>query len=79
MKYEKLSEELRVQRFRKSLSQENMAEFLGVSVPTYRSYEKNPEQLNLSQAIAISDKLDWNLLKFFLEDILQNAIIKENK
>lgn len=53
MSYEKLSEELRVQRFRKNLTQENMDEFLGVSVPTYRSYEKNPEQLNLSQAIAI--------------------------
>lgn len=69
----KLSEELKVQRFRKNKSQEECANLLGISIPTYRELEYNPNKLNLEQALKLGDFLDWNIFDFFLNIILQNA------
>lgn len=74
----KLSEELKVQRFRKGKSQEECANILGISIPTYRELEYNPNKINLEQAFLLSDFLDWNLFEFFLTNILQNAIKEDN-
>lgn len=73
----KLSEELKIQRFRKKKSQEDCANVLGISIPTYRELEYNPNKMNLEQAFKISEYLDWNLFEFFLKYILQNAINQE--
>lgn len=70
----KLSDEIVNQRFRKRINQEDMAKFLNISVPTYRSLEKDPSKLSVDQILIISKKLEWNLLEFFLSDVLQNAI-----
>lgn len=72
----KLSDEIVNQRFRKRINQEDMANDLGISVPTYRILEKDPGKLDIDQIMIISKKLDWNLTEFFLNDILQNAIPK---
>lgn len=70
----KLSEELKVQRFRKSKSQEECANLLGISIPTFRELEYNPNKMSLEQAFLLSEFLDWNIFDFFLNNILQNAI-----
>lgn len=69
-----LSEELKVQRFRKNKTQEECANLLGISIPTYRELEYNPNKLELDQALKLSEFLDWNIFEFFLNNILQNAI-----
>lgn len=69
-----LSEAIKLERFKKKKSQEDCANVLGISIPTYRDYEYNPNKLNLDQALILSDFLDWNLIEFFLTSILQNAI-----
>ncbi len=71
-----LSEAIRLERFKKKKSQEDCANVLGISIPTYRDYEYNPNKLNLDQALILSDFLGWNLIEFFLTSILQNAIEK---
>lgn len=68
-----LSEEIKLERFKSKKSQEDCAKVLGISVPTYRDYEYNPNKLNLDQAILLGDYLNWNLIEFFLNSILQNA------
>ena len=69
-----LSDEIVNQRFRKRVNQEEIAKLLNISVPTYRSLEKDPSKLDIEQMLIISDKLEWNLIEFFLNHILQNAI-----
>lgn len=69
-----LSDAIKLERFKKKKSQEDCAEALGVSVPTYRDYEYNPNKLSLDQAILLGDFLEWNLVEFFLKLTLQNAI-----
>ena len=41
----------------KAISQEEMADFLNVSIVTYRKWEKNPGQIKIDKAILIADKL----------------------
>lgn len=69
-----LSEAIKLERFKKKKSQEDCANILGISIPTYRDYEYNPNKLNLDQALILGEFLNWNLIEFFLIDILQNAI-----
>ena len=63
-----------LERFKKGKTQEDCANLLDMSVPTYREYEYNPNKFNLEQAIKLSTFLEWNFFEFFLKDILQNAI-----
>ena len=72
----KLSEEIRLQRFKKKKSQEDCALMLEISIPTYRELEYNPQKMNLEQSVKLSNFLDWNIFDFFLDIILQNAINK---
>lgn len=69
-----LSEEIKLQRFKKKKSQDDCARYLDISIPTYRDIEYNPNKLSLEQALKLSDLLEWNLFEFFLQYILQNAI-----
>lgn len=75
----KLSEELKLKRFIRKKSQEDCANILGISVPTYRDLEYNPDKLDLSQAYILGEFLNWNMFEFFLNDILQNAIVEESE
>lgn len=60
-----LSEEIKLQRFKKKKSQDDCAKCLDISIPTYRDIEYNPNKLNLEQALKLSDLLEWNLFEFF--------------
>lgn len=71
---EKLSEIIRLQRFKEKKSQEDCAKRLEISIPTYRELEYNPNKLNLDQAIILGNFLNFNLIEFFLDTLLQNAI-----
>lgn len=69
-----LTEAIELQRFKKKKTQQDCADLLGMSVVTYREYEKNPERFSLSQGLKLSNYLEWNMFEFFLNNILQNAI-----
>lgn len=71
---EKLSEIIKLQRFKEKKSQEDCAKRLEISIPTYRELEYNPNKLNLDQAIILGNFLNFNLIEFFLDTLLQNAI-----
>ena len=42
----------------KKISQEQMAELLGIHVNTYRAWEENPGEIRLSRALLIAEKLE---------------------
>lgn len=69
-----LSEQIKMLRFKRKKTQEDCAKALNISIPTYKNIEDNPNKIDLDQAIKLSEILDFNLLQFFLSDILQNAI-----
>lgn len=69
-----LSEEIKLQRFKKKKSQDECAKSLNISIPTYRDIEYNPNKLTFEQALILSDFLEWNLFEFFLQFVLHNAI-----
>ena len=45
----------------KKISQEQMAELIGVHVNTYRAWEENPGDMRLSKASIIADRLNITL------------------
>ncbi len=69
-----LSEQIKMLRFKRKKTQEDCAKALNISIPTYKNIEDNPNKIDLDQAIKLSEILDFNLLQFFLNGILQNAI-----
>ncbi|MBE6152667.1 MAG: helix-turn-helix transcriptional regulator [Firmicutes bacterium] len=71
--YTEVSEYLKLERFKKKVSQDKIAEFIGISGNTYRSYENNPETITLDVGVKISEFLDCNIFQFFLDSMLQNA------
>lgn len=45
----------------KKISQEQMANWIGVHVNTYRAWESDPGEIRLSKAVLIADKLEISL------------------
>lgn len=45
----------------KKISQEQMADLIGVHVNTYRSWEENPGDMRLSKAALIAEKLELSI------------------
>ena len=75
---ELLSNQIRAERARNRISQEQMAKALGISRPTYNDLELHPNKISLDQGLIINYYLNWNMFDFILSNILQNAI-KEGK
>lgn len=71
--YAEITEYLKLERFKKKVSQDKIAEFIGISGNTYRSYENNPETITLDVGVKISEFLDCNVFQFFLDSVLQSA------
>lgn len=46
--------------------QEYIAKMLGVTVQTYRSYERNPSQMRLPTALKLADYLQCKVTDFYL-------------
>jgi DNA-binding XRE family transcriptional regulator len=69
-----LSEEIKLQRFRTKKTQDDCAKMLGISIPTYKNLEDNPNKMDLDQALKLFDYIGFDLSDIFLRYILQNAI-----
>lgn len=67
-----LSDYLKLLRFKKKVSQEEIATKLGVSRNTYSTWENNPVQLSLNTLNTISDELDSDIIIFF-KDYVANC------
>lgn len=52
---------LRAWRRAKDITQEKMAELLGISTATYIAWEQNPENIKVSIAYKIADTLDVDI------------------
>ncbi len=72
----KLSENIKIQRFKKKISQENCAKKLDISIPTYRDLEYNPNKLSIDQAIILGQFLELNVFDIFFEDNIAKCNIK---
>lgn len=76
---EELSKSIKLQRFKEEKTQENCANCLKISIPTYKNYEDNPNKLDVEQAYILSKYLNFNIFEIFLNIILQNAIKKKKE
>ena len=62
-----ISNNIKSNRVRYGLSQEDMADKLGISRVTYCDYEANPQRLKVETLQMIADILCCNLADFFKE------------
>lgn len=67
-----LSDYFKLERFKNKVSQEEMAEKLGISRNTYISWENNPIQLSIGTLNNISDKLGSDIIIFFKEYVAKS-------
>lgn len=62
-----ISNNIKSFRVKSGLTQEKMAELLGVSRVTYCDYEVNPQKVKIETFQQIADILNCNLSDFFVE------------
>ena len=74
-----LSEQIKLVRFKRKKTQEDCAKALNISIPTYKNIEDNPNKLNLEQALNLIYYLNYNFFQFFLNTILQYAILEDEE
>lgn len=72
-----LSIYLKMLRVKHSLSQEELANKLGISRQCYTSWESNPIKLDLNQLIKIGESMGEDILIFFNEYVAKSNV-KEN-
>ena len=72
---------LKQARLIRELTQEQVAELLGVHVQTYRKIEQDPDEATVKQAKTLSDKLnvDYNEIFFGNNSSLTRYKSKENR
>jgi XRE family transcriptional regulator, regulator of sulfur utilization len=64
-----IGEKIRYSRLKKGYSQENMADFLGISTSAYGDIERNKTELTLSRAKKLSNILKMSILELIGEEI----------
>ena len=64
-----IGEKIRYARLKKGYSQENMADFLGISTSAYGDIERNKTELTLSRAKKLSTILKMSMLELIEEEI----------
>ena len=64
-----IGEKIRYSRLKKGYSQENMADFLGISTSAYGDIERNKTELTLSRAKKLSSILKMSILELIGEEI----------
>jgi XRE family transcriptional regulator, regulator of sulfur utilization len=64
-----IGEKIRYARLTKGYSQENMADFLGISTSAYGDIERNKTELTLSRAKKLSNILKMSMLELIGEEI----------
>lgn len=75
-----ISNNIKSSRVRYGLSQEDMADKLGISRVTYCDYEVNPQRLKVETLQLIADILCCNLADFFKEiNVTESNIIEHQE
>lgn len=69
-----LSEYLKLLRFKKKISQQEIADKLKVSRQCYTNWENNPIKISLDQLIEIGEVIDEDTLIFFNSYIAKSNI-----
>ena len=64
-----IGEKIRYARLSKGYSQENMADFLGISTSAYGDIERNKTELTLSRAKKLANILKMSILELLGEEI----------
>ena len=64
-----ISDEIKLQRFKNKINQEDMAKALKITSVTYRKLENNPNKLSFDQGLIISSILNWSLYDFIVSVI----------
>ncbi|MES2520452.1 MAG: helix-turn-helix transcriptional regulator [Bacteroidota bacterium] len=64
-----IGEKIRYARLSKGFSQENMADFLGISTSAYGDIERNKTELTLSRAKKLANILKVSILELLGEEI----------
>jgi XRE family transcriptional regulator, regulator of sulfur utilization len=72
-----IGEKIRYARLQKGYSQENMADFLGISTSTYGDIERNKTDLTISRAKKLANILKISILELLGEEI-QTPEVLEN-
>ena len=69
---DKLSDFIKVERFKAKLSQQEMANKMNITRNTYIKWENNPKKLNLEQLDKIGQVLDTDIFIFFNEYVAES-------
>jgi XRE family transcriptional regulator, regulator of sulfur utilization len=72
-----IGEKIRYARLQKGYSQENMADFLGISTSAYGDIERNKTELTLSRAKKLAKILSISLLELLEEEIQHPEVIHQ--
>jgi transcriptional regulator with XRE-family HTH domain len=73
-----IGEKIRYARLSKGYSQENMADFLGISTSAYGDIERNKTELTLSRAKKLANILKISILELLGEEIQTPEILQNN-
>jgi XRE family transcriptional regulator, regulator of sulfur utilization len=71
-----IGEKIRYSRLKKGYSQENMADFLGISTSAYGDIERNKTELTLSRAKKLSSILKMSILELIGEEIFMPKVLE---
>ena len=74
-----IGEKIRYERLKKGYSQENMADFLGISTSAYGDIERNKTELTLSRAKKLSTILKMSMLELLEEEIITLKVLDNSE
>ncbi len=74
-----IGEKIRYARLTKGYSQENMADFLGISTSAYGDIERNKTELTLSRAKKLSSILKMSISELIGEEIYTPKVLEESE
>lgn len=73
----KLYEKVKIERHKKRVTQQELAEALGMSERTYRKYEKGEIDYTFRQLFRISDYLGIDIMVFLINELIKYNIIRK--
>jgi XRE family transcriptional regulator, regulator of sulfur utilization len=71
-----IGEKIRFARLAKGFSQENMADFLGISTTAYGDIERNKTELTISRAKKLANILKISMLELLEEEMISPTVIE---
>ena len=74
-----IGEKIRYARLKKGYSQENMADFLGISTSAYGDIERNKTELTLSRAKKLSTILKMGMLELIGEETYTPKVLDNSE